>query len=67
MNQVVLEPLTAVNPTWSSIWNASQMAGGAESARPYKNQFTGHFDPNFLHNLDLGTKMTLDNFLKLDF
>ena len=38
MNQVFLEPLTAVNPTWSSIWNASQMAGGADSAHPYKNR-----------------------------
>ena len=33
--------------------------GGADSARPYKNQFRGHFDPNFSHNLDCGKKIAI--------
>ena len=41
--------------------------GGALNARPYKNQFKGHFDPNFTHNLDWGTKTTLKIFQKLGF
>jgi len=32
-----------------------------------ENQFRGHFDPKFSHNLDLGTKITLENFYKLGF
>ena len=33
------------------------MAGGAFNARPYENQFKGHFEQNFSHNLDWGTKI----------
>jgi len=40
---------------------------GADSAHPYKNQFRGHFNPNLSHILDLGTKITLENFFKLGF
>jgi len=47
-----------INPTRGSLWNASQVAGGADSARPYKNHFRGHFDPIFRHNFDWGTKIT---------
>ena len=37
-----------ISPTRGSLWNASQVAGGgADSARPYKKQFRGHFDPIF--------------------
>ena len=32
---------------------------------PNKNQFKGHFDPNFPHNLDWGTKITLNFFFNL--
>ena len=40
--------LNYLNPTRGSLWNASRVAGGgADSARPYKNQFRGHFDPIF--------------------
>ena len=32
------EAASGMNPEWQ---------GGADSARPYKNQFRGHFDPIF--------------------
>ena len=32
------EAASGMHPEWQ---------GGADSARPYKNQFTGHFDPIF--------------------
>ena len=41
--------------------------GGALNALPYKNLFRGHFDPIFSHNLDWGTKITQENFLKIGF
>ena len=44
------------------------MAGeGAFKAPPYKNQFSGHFDPTYSHNLDLGTKITLETIFKFGF
>ena len=55
------------NPTRGSLWNASQMAGGAFNACPFKNQFKSHFNPNFSHNLNWGTKITLEKFRKLGF
>ena len=41
--------------------------GGADSARPYKNQFRGHFEPIFLHNFDWGTKITKENLFEIGF
>ena len=52
------EAASEMHPEWQ---------GGALNARPYKNQFKGHFDLNFSHNLDWGTKITLENFRKLGF
>ena len=43
------EAASGMHPKWQ---------GGADSARPYKNQFRGHFDPILLHNFDRGTKIT---------
>ena len=43
------EAASGMHPEWQ---------GGADSARPYKNQFRGHFDPIFWHNFDWGTKIT---------
>ena len=58
------------NPTWNSIWNASQMAVGVllmPTPRPYKNPFRGLFKPIFSHNLDWGIKITMENFWELCF
>ena len=52
MHQLTLqEAASEIHPEWQ---------GGFKCA--YKNQFKGHFDPNFTHNLDWGTKTTLKNF-----
>ena len=42
------EAASEMHPKWQ---------GGADTACPYKNQFRGHFDPNFSHNFDWGTKI----------
>ena len=47
------EAASGMHPKWQ---------GGADSAPPHKNQFRGHFDPNFSHNLDR-VKKSLEKFL----
>ena len=54
VNLTLQEAASEMHPEWQ---------GGALNARPFKNQFRGHFDPIFSQNLDLGTKITLENFL----
>jgi len=41
---------------------ASEMHPEWQGPPPFKNQFRGHFDPNFSNTLDWGTKITLKIF-----